>query len=119
LDRARPGWKFEPTLVEVDGQHVRAYTGMAMRARMVTFLNPFQLLKIARLVQQAGVPLFGSFELHEPAASLEEPAAESEPTGKAVEELSGFRFTPDGPELGTRTPVEAVTDAQGNILQLA
>src|SRR5690242_20772756 len=35
LDQARPGWKFEPTLVEVDGDQVRAYTGMAMRARML------------------------------------------------------------------------------------
>ena len=118
LKKARPDYKFEPTLLEVQGEQVRAYTGMGMRAQMVTFLNPIQLLKIARIVQKAGVPLFGSFEIHEPAEAEEEtrapePAAEVKPEG-----LNGFRLTSDGPELGARTPVPALTTTHGETLAL-
>lgn len=117
LDQARPNWKFEPTLLEVEGDKVRAYTGMAMRARMVTFLNPLQLLKIARLVQQAGVPLFGSFEAHVPEPPVE--PVEAEPEQEAKPALpSGFRLTHDGPEIGTHTPIESVTTMQGKVLRL-
>jgi methylamine dehydrogenase accessory protein MauD len=126
LKRARPKYKFEPTLIEQKGARVRAYTGMAMRAQMVTFLNPIQLLKIARLVQQAGVPLFGSFETPEPS----EPVAETKPvtaepaaeptTGdtKNPELPTGFRLTPDGPPIGTQTPVPAVTTTKNVTLAL-
>lgn len=120
LKKARPDYKFEPTLLQVQGDQVRAYTGMAMRAQMVTFLNPIQLLKIARIVQKAGVPLFGAFEAHEPAepegAAIEQesaPAAESETHG-----LDGFRPTMDGPELGSKTPVAVVTTSRGETLAL-
>src|SRR5262245_45253367 len=80
LKQARPDYKFEPTLIEVKGKRVRAYTGMAMRAQMVTFLNPLQLLKIARIVQQAGVPLFGTFEARDPAEVEAEAALAAEET---------------------------------------
>lgn len=128
LKRARPNYKFEPTLVEQKGAKVRAYTGMAMRAQMVTFLNPLQLLKIARLVQQAGVPLFGSFDTHEPSEPVAEtpptlakeatPAAEhtAEPTKRELP--LGFRLTADGPPLGVRTPVSKVTTTKNETLAL-
>jgi hypothetical protein len=35
LDRARPGWQWEPMLVEIEGKRVRVFTGLAMRARLV------------------------------------------------------------------------------------
>lgn len=120
LKKARPDYKFEPTLLQVQGDQVRAYTGMAMRAQMVTFLNPIQLLKIARIVQKAGVPLFGSFEAHE-ATGSEEAAIESEPAPDQepeVQGLNGFRLTPDGPELGSKTPVAGVTTTHGETLAL-
>jgi methylamine dehydrogenase accessory protein MauD len=128
LDKASPQWKFEPTLVEVKGEKVRAYTGLAMRAHMVTFLNPVQLLKIARLVQQAGVPLFGTIEPREPGeAALDplsaEPVAESPSADHQAEEdyagSDGFRFTSEGPDLGTKTPVPSVTTTMGQDLALA
>lgn len=131
LKRARPKYKFEPTLIEQKGARVRAYTGLGMRAQMVTFLNPLQLLKIARLVQQAGVPLFGSFDTHEasePAADTApvtlDPVAEAtsaviEPPTETKRELPpGFRLTPDGPELGTQTPVSALTTTKNVTLAL-
>jgi methylamine dehydrogenase accessory protein MauD len=119
LKQARPDYKFEPTLVEVKGKRVRAYTGLAMRAQMVTFLNPLQLLKIARIVQQAGVPLFGAFEAREPSEAIAE-TPEPEPVTEPVkpEIPSGFRFTPVGPELGMETPVHALTTTQGETLAL-
>ncbi len=120
LDRARPNWKFEPTLVQVDGERVRAYTGLSMRAHMLTFLNPLQLLKIARVVQQAGVPLFGSFEAHEPTAQGHN-AEESEPTPEPSkpEMPGGFSLTRVGPEIGAETPVASVTTTHGETMRLA
>lgn len=119
LKKARPDYKFEPTLLEVQGEQVRAFTGMAMRAQMVTFLNPIQLLKIARIVQKAGVPLFGSFEIHEPGEPEEEtPEPEAAPAEAKPEGLNGFRLTMDGPELGALTPVPAVTTIRGDTLSL-
>ncbi|WP_448601219.1 hypothetical protein [Thermoflexus hugenholtzii] len=35
LDRARPGWQWAPMLLEVEGEQVRVFTGLAMRARLV------------------------------------------------------------------------------------
>lgn len=124
LNKARPGWKFEPTLIEVEGKEVRAYTGMAMRARILTFLNPLQLLKIARIVQKAGVPLFGSFDAHMPEGieDDDEPLgaipAETESLAETVksDQPSGFRFTETGPEIGTLTPVELVTTNDGETI---
>ncbi len=121
LDRARPGWKFEPTLVQVDGETVRAYTGLAMRTHMVTFLNPLQLLKIARVAQKAGVPLFGAFEMHEPQPS--ENAAADAHAGGDVPALTselpdGFSYTKDGPELGAFTPVAMLTTTKGKTIHL-
>lgn len=121
LDRARPNWKFEPTLLQVDGDQVSTYTGMSMRAHMLTFLNPLQLFKIVRVVQQAGVPLFGSFENHEPnPALMQEAEAEPEPKPEPSKpELpGGFSLTHVGPEIGEHTPVETVTDIRGEILPL-
>jgi methylamine dehydrogenase accessory protein MauD len=126
LDRARPGWKFEPTLVEVDGDHVRAYTGMAMRAHMVTFLNPVQLLKIARVVQKAGIPLFGAFEAHAPnpsgdghaVAEAAETTAAANVSPAETELPSGFAYTNAGPALGTLTPIELLTTITGKEISL-
>lgn len=125
LDRARPNWKFEPTLVQVDGDDVRAYTGLSMRAHMLTFLNPLQLLKIARVVQQAGVPLFGPVEVRQAQPELFETAA-AETAAASVSETpaepeipSGFIATHDGPEVGTHTPVESLVTTRGEILALA
>lgn len=121
LDRARPNWKFEPTLVQVDSDHVQAYTGMAMRAHMLTFLNPLQLLKIARVVQQAGVPLFGSFEAHEAKPELfetDEPHAESKSEASQPQIPTGFSMTRTGPEIGQVSPVVSVTTTRGETLSL-
>ncbi len=120
LKRARPNYKFEPTLLQVKGDKVRAFTGMKMRAQMVTFLNPVQLLKIARIVQKAGVPLFGDFEEHVPAQeALQETSEPEHPQESAPRDFGpGFRFSAVGPELGARTPISELTTLRGETLNL-
>jgi hypothetical protein len=56
LDNARPGWTWEPMLVEVRGERVRVYTGLKMRSRLVVGLGPRRAVRVAQLVQQALVP---------------------------------------------------------------
>jgi hypothetical protein len=56
LDNARPGWTWEPMLVEVRGERVRVYTGLKMRSRLVVGLGPRRVVRVAQLVQQALVP---------------------------------------------------------------
>jgi len=53
LDRAKPGWKWEPTLVEVDRDEVRVYQGLGMRVRMVRGLGVRKSLAVAKEVQKA------------------------------------------------------------------
>jgi len=52
LDRARPGWKWEPTLVEVAGDEVRVYQGLGMRVRMVRGLGIKKTLLIIKVVNK-------------------------------------------------------------------
>lgn len=39
LDEVRPGWRWEPTLVEVEGTRTRVYTGIQMRSRLLVGLG--------------------------------------------------------------------------------
>ncbi len=52
LDRAKPGWKWEPTLVEVAGDEVRVYQGLGMRVRMVEGLGLRRAWKIGKIVRE-------------------------------------------------------------------
>jgi predicted DCC family thiol-disulfide oxidoreductase YuxK len=55
LDRARPGWQWEPMLVEVEGERVRVLAGLSLRARLVQVLGPAQALRMTQLTL-AGAP---------------------------------------------------------------
>jgi hypothetical protein len=55
LDRARPGWQWEPMLVEVEGERVRVLAGLSLRARLVQVLGPAQALRVTQLTL-AGAP---------------------------------------------------------------
>jgi hypothetical protein len=52
LERARPGWRWEPTLLIVDGDSLRTYTGAAMASRLVAGVGPRQAARIARLTHR-------------------------------------------------------------------
>lgn len=54
LDRAAPGWKWEPMLLELDGDAVRVHRGLPMRLRIAAGVGPRRAWAIAKLVQQAG-----------------------------------------------------------------
>jgi predicted DCC family thiol-disulfide oxidoreductase YuxK len=59
LDRARPGWRWEPMLVEIEGERVRVFAGLAMRWRLVQVLGPVRALRAAQAVARMGGPVLG------------------------------------------------------------
>jgi len=59
LDRARPGWRWEPMLVEIEGERVRVLAGLALRARLVQILGPVRAWRVAQAVARMGGPVLG------------------------------------------------------------
>jgi len=59
LDRARPGWQWEPMLVEVEEARVRVFGGLGMQARLVQILGPVRALRVAQAVARMGGPVLG------------------------------------------------------------
>ncbi|MCA1655660.1 MAG: hypothetical protein LC635_04285 [Pseudonocardiaceae bacterium] len=53
LNTGRPGWRWEPTLLTVDGERVRVSTGPAMVARLTAGLGLRRATRVARLARQA------------------------------------------------------------------
>jgi len=56
---ARPGWRWEPMLVEIEGERVRVFTGLAVRWRLVQVLGPVRALRVAQAVARHGGPVLG------------------------------------------------------------
>lgn len=119
LKRARPNPIFEPTLVEVEGERVRAYSGLAMRLRLLTTLDPRRVLAITRVVQKAGVPLLG-FNLPGSASGAERarPGDGNEDRPDTSILPPGLRVTADGAELGKPVPVNLLSTVNGEELEL-
>ncbi len=59
LDRVRPGWRWEPMLLEIEGERIRVFTGLTMRLRLVQILGPARALRVARVVARHGGPVLG------------------------------------------------------------
>jgi hypothetical protein len=59
LDRVRPGWRWEPMLLEVERERVRVFAGLGMRARLVQVLGPVRALRVAQAVARHGGPVLG------------------------------------------------------------
>lgn len=57
VKRVRPARRWEPTLLETDGEDARVFTGVALRARFLTVLGPRRAWSIAQLVAEAQTPL--------------------------------------------------------------
>ena len=53
LDQARPGWRWEPTLLEVGEDHLRAFTGLGMAFRLVRILGLRRAWQVERLAYRA------------------------------------------------------------------
>jgi hypothetical protein len=52
LSEVRPGWKWEPTLLEVAGERTLAFTGLSMKTRMLMWLGPWRTARVARIVRR-------------------------------------------------------------------
>ena len=59
LDRAHPGWRWEPMLIEIEGERVRVFTGLSLRARLVQVLGPVRALRVAQVVARFGGQCWG------------------------------------------------------------
>jgi hypothetical protein len=59
LDQAHPGWQWEPMLVEIEGERVRIFAGLSLRARLVQVLGPVRALRVAQAVARMGGPVLG------------------------------------------------------------
>lgn len=55
LNQANPEWQWEPILVEVSDDKVRAYTGLAIGVRLVLTLGPRQALRLMKIANRFGV----------------------------------------------------------------
>ncbi|WP_448591608.1 hypothetical protein [Thermoflexus hugenholtzii] len=59
LNPAHPNWRWEPMLVEIEGERVRVFAGLAMRARLVQVLGPVRALRVAQAGARMGDPVLG------------------------------------------------------------
>ena len=106
---------------------MRAYTGIAMRLKIVTSFSPSKVLRLARVVREAGVPLLGFFDKHASVAvdggplggDREAPQREHAGTRGSGAAASGLRVTNDGPDIGSMVPAQGVTTLQGETLRFA
>ncbi len=57
LGRVKPDWHWEPTLLEIDAEEIRAYTGLSLRARLLSKLGPKRAWQVAKMVSQLMMPL--------------------------------------------------------------
>ncbi len=62
LERVRPTWKHEPTLLRIQDDKAEAFTGFAMRVHLIAVLGPQRAYRVAKVVQRFGVSATG-FEL--------------------------------------------------------
>jgi predicted DCC family thiol-disulfide oxidoreductase YuxK len=57
LNQAHPNWRWEPMLLEIEGEQVRVFTGLAMRWRLVQVLGPARAWRVAQAVARFGGPV--------------------------------------------------------------
>lgn len=58
MDKIKPGWEWEPTLIEIDdAKHVEIYTGLKMQTKFIMGLGLRRTIQIAKLVQQSSVAM--------------------------------------------------------------
>ncbi|MDT7885309.1 MAG: hypothetical protein RQ891_10715 [Thermoflexus sp.] len=57
LNQAHPNWRWEPMLLEIEGEQIRVFTGLAMRWRLVQVLGPARAWRVAQAVARFGGPV--------------------------------------------------------------
>ncbi len=53
--KAQPGWQWQPTLLEIEGDQINVATGPIMMTRVVLGVGPRRAWRIAKLVRQAHI----------------------------------------------------------------
>lgn len=56
LNGARPEWRFQPTLICVEGERVEVFTGPSMAARLVVLVGPRKAGKLVKALGQEASP---------------------------------------------------------------
>jgi|SRR5579883_2900591 predicted DCC family thiol-disulfide oxidoreductase YuxK len=56
LAQAKPHWKWEPTLLEVEQDYVAAFTGIKLRLKLLRGLGPQRTWQTIQLMRQAIAP---------------------------------------------------------------
>lgn len=129
LDRARPKWGWEPTLLEIEGDQVRAFTGISLAAKTAAGVGLLRALSVLRLVANAtrakakasglsrrgflssGLTLLTMLAI--PRFLRPGRAARSDPESPKIADIGelygGFVLLPDGAPL----PVEVSGDYKG------
>lgn len=51
LERVRPTWKHESTLLQIQDDKAEAFTGFAMRVHLIAVLGPQRAYRVAKVVQ--------------------------------------------------------------------
>lgn len=115
LTLAHPNWRWEPTLLEVEGEQLQIYTGLRLRARVLTGMGLRRASRIARLTWQAGrhsdrratgrrkllkgagavVAGAALSQLANP-VSAQSPVPTTSSATSAIEEYAGFILLPEG-----------------------
>lgn len=54
LSKARPDWKWEPGLLEIEGDRALLFTGLQMKMRLLVGLGPRKAARIAKIARRAG-----------------------------------------------------------------
>lgn len=56
LGRVKSDWQWEPTLLEIDAEEIHAYTGLSLRARLLSKLGLKRAWQVAKVVSQLMMP---------------------------------------------------------------
>ncbi|MGQ9513048.1 hypothetical protein [Thermodesulfitimonas sp.] len=59
LNQVRPGWRWEPLLLEIKEERVRVYSGLSMRLRMAIVLGWRRTYRVVQILREAGVGITG------------------------------------------------------------
>jgi len=100
LKRARPEWRWEPTLLEVQGAEAHVFTGFALRAQLLTVLGPRRAWRVAQLVARAQTPL-GDVDASRRALVKRGAALAAGVVGLALLGPAGSRAQSDGDAVST------------------
>lgn len=88
VSKARPNWKWEPMLVEFNGDSVLVFTGLQMKMRMLIGLGPRRAARIARITRQGDIQ---GFEMTLAASTQDSPGPYAIESVKRIDRLTALK----------------------------